>query len=71
MVTLATACVILPGAVAAQVRPSLPPDSPFAGGVPQSVATADTLSLSIAEVIKRALDHNLGVLLAEEGATGA
>jgi len=34
------------------------------------MATPDTLSLSIAEVIKRALDHNLGVLLAEEGANG-
>jgi outer membrane protein TolC len=71
VVMVATACVILHGAAAAQIRPSLPPDSPFAGGVPQSVATADTLPLSIAEVIKRALEHNLGVLLAEEGATGA
>jgi outer membrane protein TolC len=38
------------------------------------VATPEPLSLSIAEVIKRALDHNLGVLLSEqdtEGAVGA
>jgi outer membrane protein TolC len=48
----------------------LPPDSPFRGGVPQGAAAPDSMSLSIAEVIKRALDHNLGVLLAEEGAKG-
>jgi outer membrane protein TolC len=35
------------------------------------MTTTGTLSLSIAEAIKRALDHNLGVLLAEEGANGA
>lgn len=67
----AAACVILPVASYAQVRPSLPPDSPFGGGIPQGTATAGTLSLSVVEVIKRALEHNLGVLLAEEGATGA
>jgi outer membrane protein TolC len=62
---------MLPAASSAQIRPSLPPGSAFAGGVPRTAATAETLSLSIAEVIKRALDHNLGVLLAEEGATGS
>ena len=71
VVLVATACVILPVASRAQVRPSLPPDSSFAGGVPQNVTTTDTISLSILDVIKRALEHNLGVLLAEEGATGA
>ncbi len=35
------------------------------------MTTADAVPLSIAEVIKRALEHNLGVLLAEHGATGA
>ena len=70
-VALAAACVVLPAASFAQIRPSLPPDSPFGGGVPQGVTSSDTVSLSIAEVIKRALEHNLGVLLAEEGASGA
>ena len=70
MVAIA-ACVLLPVASFAQVRPSLPPDSPFGGGVPQGTVTSDTLKLSILDVIKRALDHNLGVILAEEGATGA
>ena len=65
------ACVFLPVASFAQVRPSLPPDSPFGGGVPQGTVTSDTLKLSVLDVIKRALDHNLGVLLAEEDANGA
>ena len=65
------ACVFLPVASSAQVRPSLPPDSPFGGGVPHGTVTSDTLRLSVLDVIKRALDHNLGVLLAEEDANGA
>jgi len=65
------ACVLLPVPSSAQVRPSLPPDSPFGGGVPQGTVTSDTLKLSVLDVIKRALDHNLGVLLAEEDANGA
>src|SRR5215510_13267824 len=65
------ACVLLPVASFAQVRPSLPPDSPFGGGVPQGMVTSDTLKLSILEVIQRALAHNLGALLAEESASGA
>lgn len=35
------------------------------------MVTSDTLKLSVLDVIKRALDHNLGVLLAEEDASGA
>jgi outer membrane protein TolC len=41
---------------------------PFRGGVPAGTATPATLRLSVLEVISRALDHNLGVLLAEERA---
>ena len=65
------ACVLLPVTSLAQVRPSLPPDSPFGGGVPQGTVTADALKLTVLDVIKRALEHNLGVLLAEETAAGA
>lgn len=65
------ACVLLPVTSFAQVRPSLPPDSPFAGGVPQGTVTSDTLKLTVLDVIKRALEHNLGVLLTEESASGA
>lgn len=44
---------------------------PFRGGVPAGQATPGTLPLSVAEVIARALDHNLGVLMAEDAVTRA
>ena len=40
--------------------------SPFAGGVPEGMASAQPIQVSIADAIRRALDHNLGVLQAEE-----
>ena len=47
--------------------PSLVTTNPFLGGVPVGTATSDALSLSILDAISRALEHNLGVLMAEEG----
>lgn len=44
----------------------LPYGSPFGGGVPQGTATAQTLQLTVADVIRRALQYNLGVLLSEQ-----
>ncbi len=38
--------------------------SPFLGGIPSGEPTKEPLSLSIADAINRALEHNLGVLLA-------
>jgi outer membrane protein TolC len=54
---------------AAQIRsaPAPPTNSPFLGGVPQGTATTETLSLPVADAIRRALDHNLGVLMSEQG----
>ena len=55
-------------------RPSLPPNSPFAGGVPEGMVAKEPISLTVLEVIERALRHNLGVLLSEqstERASGA
>jgi len=49
----------------------LPRDSPFAGGVPQGAATAETLQLTIADIMRRALERNLGVLLSEESMSHA
>ncbi len=40
--------------------------NPFLGGVPTGDATSDSLSLSIVDAISRALEHNLGVLQAEQ-----
>lgn len=50
----------------AQISQSLPPSSPFAGGVPSGVATAEPIRLTVVEAVQRALQHNLGVLLAEQ-----
>jgi outer membrane protein TolC len=44
----------------------LPAGSPFGGGIPQGTATAQTLQLTVADVIHRALEFNLGVLLSEQ-----
>ena len=51
----------------AQIRPSLPLDSPFAGGVPEGALVKESLPLTVADVIERALRHNLGVLMSEQG----
>lgn len=40
--------------------------SPFLGGVPSGAATSEPLKLTAVDAILRALDHNLGVLAAEE-----
>jgi outer membrane protein TolC len=53
-------------------RPLAPPrPEPFLGGVPTGTVTPDMLTLSAGDVINRALEHNLGVLLAEEDITHA
>jgi outer membrane protein TolC len=77
-VSLAALCVaavlVSVSPLSAQTRPSLPPNSPFAGGVPEGVLSKNTLQLTVLEVIERALRHNLGVLLSEqdtERASGA
>jgi outer membrane protein TolC len=45
---------------------TVPP--PYMGGVPSGTATADPLPLTIIDAINRALEHNLGMLNAEEAA---
>ena len=62
-------CLALAGPAAAQAPSgfSLPPNSPFLGGVPEGTRTAGTVELSLVDAIKRALDHNLGVLMSEIG----
>jgi hypothetical protein len=59
-----SAVIAIPASAQGIQAPSLPTNSPFAGGVPDGMPTPGTLSLSVAEVIRRALDHNLGVLAA-------
>jgi len=48
--------------------PPLPPSpGTFLGGVPTGTASAEPFTLTIVDAIRRALDHNLGVLTAEQG----
>ena len=42
------------------------PPAPFLGSVPSGTATAEPLKLTLLDAIKRALDHNLGVLLSDD-----
>ncbi|HUK36175.1 MAG TPA: TolC family protein [Vicinamibacterales bacterium] len=51
-------------AMPAGAQTSLLPASPFAGGVPAGGASKESLPLSLSEAIARALEHNLGALLA-------
>ena len=45
----------------------MPPTSQtFLGGVPSGTATADTITITVIDAVRRALDHNLGVLTTEE-----
>ncbi len=53
------------------VREPPPPISQFLGGIPAGQRTAEPLSLSIADAIRRALAQNLGLLLSEDGITRA
>ena len=53
----------------AQERPGVPvpaPTSPFWGGVPTGTASAQPIALSLYDALHRALEHNLGVLSAED-----
>ena len=40
--------------------------SPFQRGVPAGTATAGPVSLTLADAVRRALEHNLGVILTEQ-----
>ncbi|HEV8348358.1 MAG TPA: TolC family protein [Vicinamibacterales bacterium] len=80
MLTLLLTLVPLARSAAAQqfqAAPQAPPSritSPapattggFLGGVPSGTATGDVMTITVLDAIRRALDHNLGVLTAEQG----
>jgi outer membrane protein TolC len=69
---LAAAASLDVGAVpAAAQAPAHDRSSPFLGGVPTGEATPGALPLSIEDAVARGLEHNLGVLLQEEGVESA
>jgi outer membrane protein TolC len=47
--------------------PSSLQTSPFLGGVPTGTATAQPIMITVVDAINRALEHNLGLLNAQEG----
>jgi outer membrane protein TolC len=50
-----------------QMPSQLPPASAtFLGGVPSGTVTSEPITLTIVDAVRRALDHNLGVLTAEQ-----
>ena len=69
----ATAAAQMPDPASLPARSAPPPripgvsGGPFLGGIPTGTATREPLALSISDAINRALNNNLGVLLAEEG----
>jgi len=64
--------LLLATPVAAQPRIDIqsqlaPAATPFLGGVPTGTATREVVTITVFDAIVRALQHNLGVLLAEDG----
>jgi outer membrane protein TolC len=47
------------------------PTGTFLGGVPTGTATNEVLTITVIDAIKRALEHNLGLLTSEHGMTRA
>jgi outer membrane protein TolC len=60
-----------PGPASAVSAPAIDPSSPFLGGVPTGEVTPGPLALSLKDAIARGLQHNLGVLLQEQGVESA
>lgn len=63
---LLTATTFTASTVSAQTRSTANVPPPFFGGVPSGTVSPTPLSLTILDAINRALQHNLGVLNAEE-----
>ena len=69
IVILLAALAPLPVAAQIPVAPPLRPPLPlstFQGGVPTGTKTGEVIPITVLDAIRRALDHNLGVLTAEQ-----
>jgi outer membrane protein TolC len=62
----ALAALLIAAAPAPAQELTLPRTSPFNGGVPSGTATPAPIRLTIVDAVRRSLEHNLGVLLAEQ-----
>jgi outer membrane protein TolC len=68
------ACLLLgalPLAAQTGSRTALPPGSPFLGGIPAGTPTSEPIQLSLRDAVQRALEHNLGAIVAEERSAAA
>jgi outer membrane protein TolC len=63
---LPIALLFVASTAVAQTRVPAQISAPFLGGVPAGTATSDPLSLTIVDAINRGLQHNLGLLTAED-----
>jgi outer membrane protein TolC len=69
---LAILTLLAAAPAAAQQQPiTIPRNSPLAGGVPSGNATPDTIALTIIDAVSRSVQHNLGVLMAEQDTNAA
>ena len=68
MIDLAAAFLLF---LAPQAPVAAGPQGPLFGGVPTGTATAEPLALSLSDAIQRALEHNLALILAEQGVRSA
>ena len=50
---------------------TIPNTTTFLGGIPTGPATGEVVTISVIDAIRRAIDHNLGVLTAEQGVNRA
>ena len=66
VILLAVAVAVTRAASAQSLSPGS--NSPYLGGVPSGPPASGSISLSIADAIARALDHNLGAVTAEQDA---
>ena len=57
---------VLPAAAQVGGNSAVRATGPFLGGVPQGSVSSEPIFISLADAIHRALDHNLGVLQAED-----
>ena len=64
--TVPDASAQAPASTTLAIRTQPGGSSPFLGGVPTGTVSAQPVALTLIDTIRRALDHNLGVLNAEE-----
>jgi outer membrane protein TolC len=71
LLLIPVAALLSAAPAAAQQPLTIPRTSPIAGGVPSGAATPQPITLTIVDAVTRSLQHNLGVLMAEQDTAAA